>query len=429
MKSQGVDEQRRDMDRIAGAIDMRKSARGQVMILICVGIVALVGMIAIVADFSFMQNQRNKMQTAADSAALAGSEELSYGDYVAAGKADAATNGYTDGQGGISIAINNPPSTGPNSSNSAYVEAIVTGSEPTYFLRVFGVNSMTVSARAVAYEGNGANCIYVTDPSASGAFTANGNVNVQSSCGLLVDSSSSSGMVINGNVTMKAPTMGVVGNYSANGNVSLTPTPKTGIIAASDPLAYVVAPTVGSCAHTNFSLSGNTGSSGSPYQLYAGTYCGGITVNGNSWLHFNAGTYILAGGGMQINGNSTMTGTGITFYNTTGTGGYGAITLNGNSQANFSAPTSGPLAGILFFQDRSIPSSGAASTINGNSASTFDGAIYFPTTALTYNGNSSSNGYTILVADKLNLNGNAALGNNYSSLANGSPIKSAILAE
>ena len=116
---------------------------------------------------------------------------------------------------------------------------------------------------------------------------------------------------------------------------------------------------------------------------------------------------------MPINGNSTMTGTGVTFYNTTGSGGYGAITLNGNSQANFSAPTSGPLAGILFFQDRSIPSTAAGSTINGNSSSTFDGAIYFATTAVTYNGNSSSNGYSIVVADKLIVNGNSTLGNNY----------------
>jgi hypothetical protein len=132
---------------------------------------------------------------------------------------------------------------------------------------------------------------------------------------------------------------------------------------------------------------------------------------------------------MVINGNSTMTGTGVTFYNTTGTGGYGAITLNGNSQANFSAPTSGALAGILFFQDRSIPSSAASSTINGNSSSTFDGAIYFPTTLLTFNGNSSANGYSIVVADKLVINGNASIGNNYSSLTDGSPIKGAVLAE
>src|ERR1700722_3314167 len=69
----------------------RGRGRGQVMVLICVSIVALMGMIGVVADFSFMQHQRNMMQTAADSAAMAGSEELSYGDEVVAGKAGAPT--------------------------------------------------------------------------------------------------------------------------------------------------------------------------------------------------------------------------------------------------------------------------------------------------------------------------------------------------
>ena len=429
MNSQHRALRRRTIRPVVNSAGIGGFAGGQVMILICVGIVALVGMIAIVADFSFMQHQRNKMQTAADSAAMAASEELSYGDFVKAGKADASTNGYTDGTGGITVAINNPPSTGPNSSNSGYVEAVVSGSEPTYLLRVLGVNSMTVSARAVAYEGNGPSCIYVLNPSASAAFSASGTVNVQSGCGLMVNSSASNGLSANGNVTVKAPSIGVVGNYSTTGGASFTPTPKTGIIAATDPLSSVPAPTVGSCAHTNYKLTGTTGSSGSPFQIYAGTYCGGITVNGNAWLHFNSGTYVLAGGGMSISSNTVMSGTGVTFYNTTGNGGYGGISINANSTVNVSAPTTGPLAGILFFQDRSIPTTGAASTLSGNSTSTFDGALYFPTTALTFNGNSSSNGYSIVVANKLTLVGNSSLGNNYSSLTNGSPIKSTILAE
>jgi hypothetical protein len=399
------------------------------MVLICVSLIALVGMIAIVADFSFMQHQKNMMQTAADSAAMAGAQELNYGDTVAAGKADAASNGYTDGASSVTVAINNPPSTGPNAGNSAYIEAVVSKPEPTYFLRALGVNTMTVSVRAVAYEGSGPNCIYVMNPAASGALSANGNITLQSGCGLLVDSSSSSGISLVGNVTITAPNIGVVGGYSAGGNSHLTPTPKTGVIAASDPLAYVPAPTVGSCGHTNFSLNGNNGSIGSPYQLNAGTYCGGITVHGNAVLHFNPGTYVLAGGGMSINANTTMAGTGVAFYNTTGTGGYGAISLNGGAQSNFSAPTSGPLVGILFFQDRSVPGTAAASTISGNSSSTFDGALYFATTTLSFNGNSSANGYSIVVANQLTLSGNASLGNNYSSLTNGSPIKSTILAE
>src|SRR3984885_6360007 len=131
------------------------SASGQVMLLVCVGIFALMGMIAVVADFSFMQHQKNMMQTAADSAAMAGAEELNYGDLVAAGKLDAATNGYTDGASSVTVAINNPPVTGPNAGNAAYVEATISKPEPTYFLSVIGINTMTVSVRAVAYEGNG----------------------------------------------------------------------------------------------------------------------------------------------------------------------------------------------------------------------------------------------------------------------------------
>jgi hypothetical protein len=189
----------------------------------------------------------------------------------------------------------------------------------------------------------------------------------------------------------------------------------------------VQAPTVGSCAHTNLSLS-NPGTSSNYYQLYPGTYCGGITIS-NGYTNFNAGTYILAGGGLTTQGGPLMTGTGITFYNTTGTGGYKPINLTGGSTSNFSAPTSGPLTGILFFQDRSIPSSAAGSTVSGSATSTFDGALYFPTTTLSYSGSSSLNGYNIVIADKLSLSGSSTIGTNYSSLTGGSPIRGTVLAE
>ncbi len=406
-----------------------RAERGQVVILVCVALFAIMGFVAMVTDLGFMQHQKNMMQTAADSAAMAAAMELNYGDSVTAGKTDAATNGFTNGQSSVTVAINSPPSSGPNSSKTGYIEAIVSKPEPTYFLRVLGFTSINVSARAVASEGNGPNCIYVMDPSASPALSVNGNVNINSSCGLLVDSSSSSGMSFTGNVTVTAPTIGVVGGYTSGGNVTLSPSPKTGGIAASDPLAYIQTPSTSGCDHTSFALNGNTGSSGSPYQLYPGTYCGGISVNGNAFLHFNSGTYVLSGGGFRPGGNTVMSGTGVTFYNTGGLGGYQAITLTGNTQSNFSAPTSGPLAGILFFQDRSIPSSAPGSTITGNSSSTFDGAMYFPTTQVTLSGNSSVGGYGIVVADKLVVSGNSTLGNNYSSLANGSPIKGTVLAE
>jgi hypothetical protein len=324
------------------------------------------------------------------------------------------------------VTINNPPASGPNTSSAGDVEAIVSKPEPTYFLRVLGLSSITVSARAVASNGNGPNCIYAMDPTASGAMSASGSASIQSSCGLMIDSSSTSALTTGTGSSISAPTIGVVGGYTG---VGYTPTPKTGVIAATDPLANVQAPAVGACGYNSLSFTGTTGSSSAYYQLYPGVYCGGITLHGTTYLHFNPGTYVLAGGGLSVNGNANMNGTGVTFYNTTGPGGYGAIAMSGNATANFNAPTSGPLAGILFFQDRAIPSSDAGSTVSGNSSSTFDGAIYFPTTTLTYNGNSSSSGYTIVVADKISVSGNSTLGTNYSSVTGGSPIKSTVLVE
>jgi hypothetical protein len=422
-------QQVRNRDALASTIPNRRGERGQILLLILVALIAILGCVAISADIGELQFKRNQMQTAADSAAMAGAEELNYGDVIAAGKADAATNGFTNGQNGVTVTINNPPQSGPNENNDGYVEAIVAQPQATFFLRALGFSSINVAARAVSALGNGPNCVYILDPSAPSAMLANGNVNIQSNCGVLVDSSSNTGLTLNGNISMSAPTIGVVGNYLANGNVTTNPTPKTGMIAAPDPLAYIQEPSVGACNHSNFLLNGNIGTHAAPYQMSPGVYCGGILLNGNIYANFNAGTYILAGGGMTVNGNSFLTGTGVTFYNTTGSGGYQGITLNGNTQVNFSAPTSGALEGILFFQDRSVGSGSAGSVINGNSASTFDGALYFPTTQVTYNGNSSANGYTIIVADKLLVNGNSQMGNNYSSLANGSPIKGPTLSE
>ncbi|MGH7906566.1 MAG: pilus assembly protein TadG-related protein [Candidatus Binataceae bacterium] len=403
---------------------LREAESGQVAMMTAAGILVLMGSIGMAVDFGYLEHQKEQMQTAADAAAIAGATELNQSDMVGTAQHDAALNGFTNGQNGITVSVNNPPQSGAYAGKAQYVEAIVSGSQSTFFLRALGIDSFDLSARAVARQG-ASPCIYVLDPSASGAMLANGNVEIQSACGIFVDSSSSSGLLANGNVSISAPQIGVVGGYLANGNVELNPTPATGISPASDPLSYVSAPSGGDCDYTNLSANGN-----SVLTLNPGVYCGGISINGNSSVTFNPGAYIIAGGGMTVNGDASLSGDGVTFYDTSGTSSFMGITINGDIQANLSAPTSGPLEGILFFQDRSVVN-GPGSTINGNAKTTFDGAFYFPTTQLTYNGNSSTNGYTIVVADKLLLNGNSSLGDNYQMLADGSPIRAdtAVLSE
>ena len=123
-------------------------------------------------------------------------------------------------------------------------------------------------------------------------------------------------------------------------------------------------------------------------------------------------------------------GTNLTFYNTTGSAAgytgannaYAGISIANGVTATFSrTDISGSLSGILFFQDRSVPKGSAASSFAGGTSLNLTGALYFPTTQLNYS-NGASAAYTILVADTLTFTGGATMNNNYTSLANGSPI-------
>ena len=142
------------------------------------------------------------------------------------------------------------------------------------------------------------------------------------------------------------------------------------------------------------------------------------------------GTYILNGGGFSVSGGDTINGAGVTFYNTGGGAyGYKPVSISGGTRGTLSAPTSGPMEAMLFFQDRSI-TSGSTNAITGGSTLSLEGAIYFPTTPLTFTGGSSgSTGCSILVASTISFTGPSSLSAGCTDFANGSPIKKVALAE
>jgi len=257
-------------------------------------------------------------------------------------------------------------------------------------------NNQTVTVPAAIYTGG----VSITGNSAQVTFSAANYGN---------------GITISGNVSSATFNPGTYQNGGSGNSISISGNAVTTFNTGTYTFAGPV------------SITGNNTVTLSP-----GTYYGGIAITGNANVTFNPGTYILAGGGLSVTGNSSLTGTGVTFYNSYSTNySYAPINLTGNETAKLSAPTSGSLAGMLFFQDRSIASGSAGSSIVGNSSSTFDGAVYFSTTAVTYTGNSSGSGYTFLIADSITITGNSSMtiGTDYSSLSAGSPIKSSTLFE
>jgi hypothetical protein len=111
------------------------------------------------------------------------------------------------------------------------------------------------------------------------------------------------------------------------------------------------------------------------------------------------GVYILSGGGLQVSGNATLTGTGVMLYNTAG----GSIQFTGTGQVTLSPPTSGSYQGVSLFQDRSNMQ---AIVITGNGNLQLTGVLYAPSARVSITG--SGAGDTVggaIVSKTLSING------------------------
>jgi hypothetical protein len=128
-----------------------------------------------------------------------------------------------------------------------------------------------------------------------------------------------------------------------------------------------------------------------------GTTYNGISINGGN-VNFPAGTYVIDGGSFVCHGNPTITGTGVTFYFTNNA----TITCSGTDNIQFSAPSSGEYAGILFYQD---PLDTNGPTLGGTTGTTFSGILYFPKAQVTFFGTNTTIAAGVVVADAIALSG------------------------
>ncbi|HUB77367.1 MAG TPA: pilus assembly protein TadG-related protein [Bryobacteraceae bacterium] len=393
------------------------------LVTMVVSLTVVMAFLGLAIDVGFEQYMKVRMQAAADAAALGGARELAASggaNLVPAARGDAATNGFTNGQNSVTVTVNNPPSSGYSTSNGTAVEVIITQTVPTFFMEIMGFSSGTVRARAVAQTvgGGATSCFYALDPTMSNAFSVSNGVNVSSSCGIMIDSNSNTALTATGGAHLSAPSISVVGRYTVNNGATISPNPTTGVASVSNPFSSLPTPSVGSCNYTNYTAGG-----GQTVTLNPGVYCGGINIANGVTATFNAGTYILKGGGFTLGGGARVSGSGVMFYNTYAAGySYGPINFANGTTETFVAPTSGTYAGILFFQDPAV-SGGTASSFAGGTNANLTGTLYFPTTSLSFS-NGASAAYTVIVADSVSFTGGVTLNNNYTSLPGGvSPIK------
>src|SRR6478735_9117788 len=140
----------------------RRRARGFVLITMVASMVVILSIIGLAIDAGHLQLVKIRMQTAADAAVIGAIQELKLNggtNVTAAGKADAAANGFADGENTVTVVVNKPPLSGYYTGDSAAVEVIIHQAVKTFFMAVAGFDTMNVTARAVARRGPDANCV------------------------------------------------------------------------------------------------------------------------------------------------------------------------------------------------------------------------------------------------------------------------------
>ena len=140
-----------------------RATQGGVAVLVAVLLVLLLGFVGLGTEITYALLLQRQMQATASAAALGGVTAMMTGrpsSLTVEADADAAAAGFTNGVGGVTVTVNNPPKSGNYTSDSGAVEVIVSEPLTLPLSSLFYTGAWNVSARAVAVEGsNAGDCV------------------------------------------------------------------------------------------------------------------------------------------------------------------------------------------------------------------------------------------------------------------------------
>ncbi len=273
---------------------------------------------------------------------------------------------------------------------------------PYFFVGFFRNNpQIRVSSQAnVASEMN--ICIIGLDPLASGTVQLSGSAKVTApKCAVYSNSVATNGFAAKDKSFLTSDY-----NCSAGGidgpltNFSTKPT--TDCRPVADPLAARGVPASAKCDFTNKTVSGLI------TFLNPGVYCGGIRITNMANVLFKPGTYIIKDGELKSDLGGILAAKGVTFIFV---GNNSRFNFDATTIIGFSAPETGAYAGILFYQDPAAPSQ-ATFEVSSKDAGTLLGTIYLPKGIFKVhaaNKIGEKSAYTVIVARKLDIGATADL--------------------
>jgi hypothetical protein len=379
------------------ASSRRSAERGQVLFIVAAAMIVLIGIAALAIDLGFSWMLRRQEQNAADPAALAAARFISEPDPVTGvqsydsgngwsaachyalmnGFFNASNTGCSAQSDGTSMVVNWPPTSGQFAGDRGSVQVVITAAHDTFFGRIFGKSTASVTTDAVASRQRGntnSNSLIALKPDGCGTAKVRGNstisiypvpgysgpggyVQVNSDCGSstsddVCNTSASGALTINGGAVLTAPKVNVHGGCSGPGSQPASVLDEASL-QIGDPLSSLRFPAwdtsisgarcgVGAAATTSSASQGcGQGGGRIPWkksadsacpglpsgyeciELDPGVYYGGWNIGSKVRVTLKPGIYVIAGGGITIGSTGSLDSLGgtsspapILIYNT-----------------------------------------------------------------------------------------------------------------
>jgi Flp pilus assembly protein TadG len=403
---------------------------GNSAVLFAVGLPVILAAGAVGTQYSQLVNRRSALQQAADSAAVAGAQQLKLANNsdsvvasVAASTVQANTASFQD-----TISVDTQVL-----QHRTGVTVTVSDTVPLSWGKILGINTATVKATSTAqlYGPAGKLCMLSLDIKQGGTLHVEKQSQITAKdCVIYSNSRDKQGVQADSGTTMTASFICSVGGAKTQG-ATVSPIPTTDCPSMGDPLISRPRPPVGSCA--NLLPMVITG----VRNLYPGDYCGGLTIKGTAHVTLTPGVYVMNNGPLIVQDSATLIGQSAGVYFT---GNEGGLRFDPNTTISMTAPKDGVMAGFIFFEDRTVsspsplppgplgslppPPPGSPPMrqyqISSNNASQFLGTFYLPAGRLIVDAKkpvAAQSAYTVIVSRQLLLmNGNnLVLNSDYSS--------------
>ena len=362
-----------------------RARRGAVALMVGLALPVLIGAAGLAVDVGLWYRESARLQMAADAGAMGAAYLLQNASVQAADYLTAASTEIQGISGGHLIGtLAGPPAVSVIAGTS--VTVTLSSQSDRFFTNLFSSAPVMLAASATAGLAGGAPCVLAvgTTPQTGIDVENNGSI-IATGCSVFSNSATNiacngpgapsydSIYVRNGTVTAKSvAAAGTACINTWNGNTQVSPAASSGAPVEVNPLANLAPPpATGSCQQAP---SGH-----GTWTLQPGTYCGGLQIGNASTVNFAPGVYVITDGNFTISEGSTIgTAAGVTFY--LGGNTPGAIDFENytNTSWGMSAPTSGPYAGVLFYQGAGANGTPPVNTIVGNSGLTLAGTVYTP---------------------------------------------------